>query len=86
MFKRVYSLLFIMVLGAMNFADPSLDMNSILQTVDLYRGFNEPFEINIDLIDFDYPHWHTLQDTPDKCSAASLEKVGRLLVALIYGE
>lgn len=42
-----------MVLGAMNFADPSLDMNSILQTVDLYRGFNEPFEINIDLIDFD---------------------------------
>ncbi len=40
----------------------------------------------IDLIDFDYPHWHTLQDTPDKCSAASLEKIGRLLVALIYGE
>ena len=40
----------------------------------------------IDLIDFDYPHWHTLQDTPDKCSAASLEKVGRLLVGLIYAE
>jgi len=38
----------------------------------------------IDLIDFDYPYWHTLEDTPDKCSAESLEKIGRLLVALIY--
>lgn len=33
----------------------------------------------IDLIDFTYDPWHTLQDTPDKCSAASLGKVGRLL-------
>jgi len=40
----------------------------------------------IDLIDFDYPYWHTLQDTPDKCSAPSLERIGRLLVALIYAE
>jgi glutaminyl-peptide cyclotransferase len=40
----------------------------------------------IDLIDFDYPYWHTTQDTPDKCSAASLGKVGRVLLALIYGQ
>jgi glutaminyl-peptide cyclotransferase len=33
----------------------------------------------IDLIDFDYPYWHTLQDTPDKCSPESLEKIGRLM-------
>jgi hypothetical protein len=32
------------------------------------------------LIDFDYPHWHRLSDTPDKCSAASLQTVGRVLV------
>ncbi|MEW6684936.1 MAG: M28 family peptidase [Candidatus Edwardsbacteria bacterium] len=38
----------------------------------------------IDIIDFDYPFWHTLQDTPDKCSSASLERVGTLLVYLIY--
>lgn len=31
----------------------------------------------IDLIDFDYPYWHTLADTPDKCSPESLGKVGR---------
>lgn len=36
------------------------------------------------LIDFDYPYWHTTQDTPDKCSAQSLEKIGTLLVALLY--
>ncbi len=33
----------------------------------------------IDLIDFDYPYWHTVSDTLDKISAASLEKIGRTL-------
>ena len=30
----------------------------------------------IDIIDFDYPYWHTVQDTPDKVSAESLRAVG----------
>lgn len=38
----------------------------------------------IDLIDFDYPYWHTTQDTPDKCTAASLQQVGDVLVDVIY--
>lgn len=29
-----------------------------------------------DLIDFDYPAWHTRDDTPERCSALSLAKVG----------
>ena len=33
----------------------------------------------VDIIDFDYPYWHTTQDTPDKVSAESLEAVGRTL-------
>lgn len=33
----------------------------------------------IDIIDFDYPSWHTTQDTADKVSAASLERVGRVI-------
>ncbi len=37
----------------------------------------------VDLIDFDYPDWHTTQDTVDKVSAASLERVGRVLQAWI---
>jgi len=38
----------------------------------------------VDIIDFDYPYWHTLEDTPDKVSAASLATVGTLLSALVY--
>lgn len=38
----------------------------------------------VDLIDLDYAYWHTSQDTPDKCSPASLDDVGRVLVQLIY--
>jgi len=38
----------------------------------------------IDIIDFDYPHWHTLQDTEDKCSPESLGIVGTLLLHMIY--
>ena len=33
----------------------------------------------IDVIDFDYPPWHTQGDTPDKCSPLSLAKVGWVL-------
>jgi hypothetical protein len=29
-----------------------------------------------DIIDMDYPAWHTTMDTPQRCSAASLAKVG----------
>ncbi|MFH2056362.1 MAG: M28 family peptidase [bacterium] len=37
----------------------------------------------VDIIDFDFPYWHTTADTPDKCSAASLELVGQLMLSLI---
>lgn len=33
-----------------------------------------------DIIDFDYPAWHTTNDTPDQCSAASLGKVGTVVL------
>jgi glutaminyl-peptide cyclotransferase len=39
----------------------------------------------VDLIDFDYPYWHTTQDTADKVAPASLERVGRVLQALLEG-
>jgi glutaminyl-peptide cyclotransferase len=45
----------------------------------------------VDLIDFSYPdetnkYWHTMADTPDKCSAESLGAVGRVLTAVIYSK
>jgi glutaminyl-peptide cyclotransferase len=39
-----------------------------------------------DIIDFDYPWWHTHLDSPDKCSPQSLAEVGRVLVAAIYNK
>ncbi len=32
-----------------------------------------------DLIDFDYPFWHTTRDTPSACSGSSLVQVARVL-------
>jgi hypothetical protein len=37
----------------------------------------------IDVVDFDYPAWHTTEDTIDKVSAASLQIVGDVAVALV---
>jgi glutaminyl-peptide cyclotransferase len=51
---------------------------------DDHIPLNEAGIPTIDIIDFQYPYWHTHQDTPDKCSAESLEAVGKVLAALIY--
>jgi hypothetical protein len=33
----------------------------------------------VDIIDFDYPYWHTIEDTADKASPISLLRVGHTL-------
>ncbi|MBL7996636.1 M28 family peptidase [bacterium] len=45
----------------------------------------------INIIDFNYPdasnrYHHTLSDTPDKCSAESLQQIGDVLVEVLYSE
>jgi hypothetical protein len=45
----------------------------------------------INIIDFSYPDaanrfHHTLADTPDKCSAESLQQVGDVLIEVLYSE
>jgi glutaminyl-peptide cyclotransferase len=40
----------------------------------------------IDVIDFNYAYWHTLEDTPDKCSAESLQVVGDVMAKVVYAE
>lgn len=39
----------------------------------------------VDLIDLNYPYWHTRADTPDKCCPESLQQVGDVLVEVLYG-
>ena len=48
---------------------------------DDHISLNEVARIpTIDLIDFDYPAWHTTKDLPSECSGDSLVKVGRVLL------
>ncbi len=47
--------------------------------IDDHRPFLSAGIPAIDIIDFDYPYWHTQADTPDKCSSGSLEVVGRVV-------
>ena len=35
----------------------------------------------VDIIDFDYPYWHTAEDLPSQCSGESLKAVGRVVTA-----
>ncbi|MCZ6775604.1 MAG: M28 family peptidase, partial [Ignavibacteria bacterium] len=56
---------------------------------DDHIPLNEVGIKTIDLIDFNYPdqtnrYWHTHQDTPDKCSAESLEAVGTVVTHVVY--
>ncbi len=41
---------------------------------------------SMDIIDFDYPYWHTTMDTEDKCSRESLRVVGDVLLSVIFDE
>jgi hypothetical protein len=38
----------------------------------------------VDIIDFDYPAWHTQADRPDQVSAESLAEVARVAAWIVY--
>jgi hypothetical protein len=40
----------------------------------------------IDIIDFDYPYWHTLSDTQENISSESLAIVGNTLITWLEGD
>lgn len=59
------------------------------EVIDDHIPLNEVGIKTANLIDFNYPdetnrYWHTLEDTPDKCSPRSLEIVGNVLLHLLY--
>ena len=53
--------------------------------IDDHTPFLQRGMAAVDIIDFDYAYWHTTADTPDKVSPASLERVGRVLEAILEG-
>jgi glutaminyl-peptide cyclotransferase len=59
------------------------------EIMDDHLPLNQAGIKTIDLIDFDYPdvtnrYWHTQEDTPDHCSAESLEAVGTVITNVLY--
>ena len=51
--------------------------------VDDHTPFQEIKIPALLLIDYQYPHWHTHQDTIEKCSPTSLQQVGRVLLSTL---
>ena len=49
--------------------------------IDDHTPFLEAGIPAVDIIDFDYPYWHTTEDTLDKVSADSLQVIGDTLLA-----
>jgi glutaminyl-peptide cyclotransferase len=65
--------------------------NQFIQTpkysmVDDHTPFLDAGINAVDIIDFDYPFWHTSSDTPDKVSPKSLQVVGETLHAWISSQ
>lgn len=56
------------------------------RVIDDHVPFLERGVPAVDLIDLDYPYWHTLADTPDKVSAHSLQVVGETLLAWLRSQ
>jgi glutaminyl-peptide cyclotransferase len=61
-------------------ATPKYDM------IDDHTPFLEAGIPAVDIIDFDYPYWHTSADTVDKVSAQSLQIVGKTIFAWIESQ
>lgn len=51
------------------------------QVLDDHIALNKAGIPTIDIIDFDYAHWHRLTDTPDKCSPVSMANMAKVLMA-----
>ena len=55
------------------------------QMIDDHLPFAKRGWPAIDIIDFDYPYWHTTQDTADKVRVESLARVGRVIQVFLEG-
>jgi glutaminyl-peptide cyclotransferase len=64
---------------ALGFAETSFYNRGKYIITDDHLPFIEVGIPAIDLIDFDYPYWHTVEDTCDKLGADSLLRVGQVV-------
>jgi glutaminyl-peptide cyclotransferase len=71
--------------ASLGYADKFIDKEKY-NMIDDHTPFLEKVIPAVDLIDFDYPYWHTTQDTADKVSPQSLETVGKVLLTWLAGK
>ncbi len=57
-----------------------------LWILDDHIPLNEAGIPTVNIIDFDYPYWHTLADTPDKCSPQTLRIVGQTVLLWLLSQ
>jgi hypothetical protein len=50
------------------------------RVLDDHLALNAARIPTVDMIDFEYPHWHKLTDLPENCSADSMAQVARVLI------
>lgn len=72
--KEVY--LTARMLGVKNFKDNEFSRTAV---EDDHIPLNNAGIPTIDIIDFDYAHWHKLTDTPENCSAETMANVAKVL-------
>lgn len=54
------------------------------EIIDDHTPLNTAGVPTADLIDFDYPAWHTVADSPKQCSPESLNIVGRTILLVLH--
>lgn len=70
---------------SLGYADQFVDEEKY-SILDDHLPFLEAGISAIDIIDFDYPYWHTLEDTRDKLSSESLAIVGNTLLTWLSSD
>lgn len=73
-------------LGYVSASGPFIDTPYQYPIEDDHLSVNKAGVPMVDLIDFDYPTWHTLDDTPEQCSATSLRIVGETMLYVLQHE
>lgn len=60
-------------------------VNTVGQSIsDDHIPLNQAGIRTINIIDFNYPYWHTVQDVPENTSAETLRIVGEVVAELVY--
>jgi glutaminyl-peptide cyclotransferase len=72
------------VAGSLGYKESFIPMRKFTM-IDDHIPFRDLGIPSVDIIDFEYPYWHTGADTLDKISAESLEKVGRTMEVWVEG-